>query len=320
MNRVLKIKFKKLILLLRPIFLILVLTPVLLGSFKLFLDSQKKDTPSVKAMLTNVISIVPMPTNPEKKITLEHIIGDELSGTTGSYGIVILNLKTGEGYYLNDQKKFVTASLYKLWVMATAYNQIQNGKLKETDVLSEEADTLNKKFNIASESAEITSGKITYRVDNALQKMITISDNYAAFLLTSKVKLENVANYLDDNTFIDSKIGSNGHYPTTTALDIALFIAKLYKGDLANPEYTDKMLTLLRGQRLNNKIPKHLPGYISVMHKTGELDNVTHDAGIVETLYGDYIIVILSESKNPSQASDVIANISLAVYNYFTIP
>jgi hypothetical protein len=44
----------------------------------------------------------------------------------------------------------------------------------------------------------------------------------------------------------------------------------------------------------------------------------THDAGIVYTPKGDYIIVILSEADTPSDAEDEIGQLSEAVYEYFT--
>lgn len=85
-------------------------------------------------------------------------------------------------------------------------------------------------------------------------------------------------------------MGINGENPTTTSFDIALFFEKLYKGELANEENTQKMLDLLKKQELNNKLSKYLPEEIDVAHKTGEIGWFSHDAGIVYTNYGDYSI------------------------------
>ncbi len=71
-----------------------------------------------------------------------------------------------------------------------------------------------------------------------LNQMITISHNYAALLLTEKVKLSTVAKFLQTNGFKESNVGTNGEAPVTTPSDIALFLEKLYKGQLANPTYT----------------------------------------------------------------------------------
>ncbi|MBI2622076.1 serine hydrolase [Candidatus Microgenomates bacterium] len=78
------------------------------------------------------------------------------------------------------------------------------------------------------------------------------------------------------------------------------------------------MISLLLQQELNDRIPKYLPKEAKVAHKTGEIDFAKHDAGIVFANSGDYLIVVLSESDNPSAASERIANLSKAVYEYFS--
>src|SRR3989344_2932858 len=165
---------------------------------------------------------------------LEKGIQEALQGAKGNYSIVIKDLKTGEGYAVNAQRMYDTASLYKLWVMATAYQQIQQGKLKENEQLSEDIVVLNDTFQIASESAESTEGNITLPVNAAVKQMITISHNYAALLLSKRVGLTNVAIFLKNKGLVQSSVGVTGGEPHTTAADIALFFEKLYKGELAN--------------------------------------------------------------------------------------
>ncbi|KKQ37961.1 MAG: Beta-lactamase, partial [Candidatus Levybacteria bacterium GW2011_GWC2_37_7] len=185
------------------------------------------------------------------------------------------------------------------------------------EVLSEDVRVLNQDFNIDPESSELTGGTITLTVKDALKQMITISHNYSALLLTKRIKLSNVAKFLETNGFKDSSVGGSGDSPKSTADDIALFFEKLYKGELANTQYTKEMLDLLKAQTLNDKLPKYLPKGTVVAHKTGEIDYLSHDGGIVYTPKGDYIIVVLSESEFPSGAEDRIAQISKSVFNYF---
>ena len=96
------------------------------------------------------------------------------------------------------------------------------------------------------------------------------------------------------------------------------FFEKLYKGELIDPMYSQKMLTLLKAQQINHKIPKYLPDTVMIAHKTGELDEFSHDAGIVYTAEGDYVIVLLSDSDNPRAAEEVLARTSESIYSYFT--
>lgn len=259
---------------------------------------------------------VPPPVTPKVSL-LGPAVSNALAGSTGKYAVAVKNLTTGEEYLYNGHDSFATASLYKLWVMAVTYDQIQAGVLKKDQVLTESVSVLNSRFQIGSASAEKSVGTISQTVDESLRKMITLSDNYSAMLLTSKIRLSKVSAFLDRFALSESKIGTTSDNPTTTASDMALFFEELSSGKLANKEYTLDMLGLLSAQKLNSKIPKYLPGDIIIAHKTGELDSFTHDAGIISIPGNDYVIVVLSKSDYPPGAEERIAAISKNVYQYF---
>lgn len=249
--------------------------------------------------------------------SLEEAVQKPLEGTKGKYAVVVKNLKTSESYSINQDESFEPGSLYKLWVMAEAYDQIEKGGLKEDQVLSRGIVTLNNDFGISPDVAEQTSGTITKTVSEALHQMITISHNYSALLLAQKLKLSSVKAFLEEHRFNESQVGADGDTPKTIASDIALFYEKLYNESLANEENTNKMLELLKKQTLDHKLPKYLPEGVEIAHKTGEIGWFSHDGGIVYSEKGDYIIVVLSESESPAGAEDRIALVSQAVYNYF---
>jgi beta-lactamase class A len=307
----------------------LLILDVLLISALIFTKLQSKPTTEyvlAKEDKATAEEVTPYPTLPPPSPTavavdlpsaiLEQAVQNALIGAQGSYGIVVTNLKNQDYYFLNEHLSYYSASLYKLWIMAETYRQIKAGIIREDQILSSNYKTLNTQFNITPESAKFNDGKIALSVRDALYKMITISDNYAAFLLNLKVKSANVSAFLKMNGFNESTIGKDDN-PTTTAYDTARFFKKLYDGELVDEEYSNKMLELLRAQRLNDKIPKYLPDDVAIAHKTGELDGYTHDAGIVYLENNEYIIVVLSKSNNPSLAKSRISNISKSVYDYF---
>lgn len=254
---------------------------------------------------------------PAGKDSLKTVIQNALLDTKGTYGVVVKNLKTGEVYYDNEHETFDTGSLYKLWVMAAVFNKIQTGEWDEDLVLSEDIAVLNEIFDVDLEQAELKEGIATFSVRDALTQMITISHNYAALLLAEEIKLSSVAKFLESNGLNESKVGVSGEAPTTTPYDTLLFFEKLYKGELADQQYTDEMLELLKKQQLNDKLPKYLPQGTVVAHKTGEIGWFSHDAGIVYSPTGDYIIAILSESDLPAEANERIAQMSKATFEYF---
>ncbi len=246
---------------------------------------------------------------------LKNIVESKFEGVQGTYAVYVKNLKTGEQYAYNENEEFLTASLYKLWTMGAVYDQIETGKLEKSKTLSASIESLNKQFNIATEEAELTEGEITRTIDEALEQMITISHNYSALLLTSTVRLATVRDFIDKYGFGNTVFGNNP--PKSTAVDVAKFYELLYNKEIVNEMYSEEMMARLKRQRLNDRIPAKLPDNIQIAHKTGELYGYKHDAGIVFAPSGDYIIVMMSETKNPGTAIEVMAELSEEVYDYF---
>lgn len=268
-------------------------------------------------------AIVKSTTNPIEEIAKETILKQD-----GDYAIYIKNLKTNEGYEYNENKIFKSASLYKLWVMAVAYEGISNGRLDLNDVLRGDVRNFDVVLEIASESADISptpekseeekkaedeKNSVSYSLENAIEQMITFSNNYAALLVASRAGNANVQSFLKSN-YSQSSFGSP---PKTTAKDIGIFYEDLYNGKIVSALYSREMINILKRQELNDRIPKYLPEKIDIAHKTGELGGNKHDAGIVFSPNGDYIIVVMTDTNNPSNAAEEIALFSKEIYDYF---
>lgn len=236
--------------------------------------------------------------SPFVEADLKSIAEDALYQTKGKYGIYIKNLKSGEEYHLNEGEKFDPGSLYKLKVMVLVFEKIKAGSLKEDETLAADIAQLNKFFEIPDDVAEFTNGAINFTIKSALEQMITISHNYAALALTKRIDGKDLAS-------------------PTTPKELGAFFEKLYKGEIIDKEYSQKMLELLKRQKINDRTPKYLPKEAVVAHKTGDIGYFEHDGGIVFTSSGDYVFVVLSESSMPDAAGDRIARLSEAVYKYF---
>jgi beta-lactamase class A len=242
-------------------------------------------------------------------------IADSVAQSDGIYSVIVIDLKNNQTYSLNPDRTYNSASLYKLWVMAAAYQAIYDGKIKRADILTDSVENLNKSFNIASSEAELKSGTMRMTVNEALEKSITVSDNYSALLLTKKLGLSAINSFLKTQHLTHSKTSLP---PVTTAADIALFYLQLYNHQLVNYESSSGMIELLKRQAINDRIPKYLPANIPIAHKTGELDTIKHDAGIVFTPKGDYILVMLSDTNDPQVAAEKMAQLSQQIYLDFT--
>ena len=71
--------------------------------------------------------------------------------------------------------------------------------------------------------------------------------------------------------------------------------------DTSGYTHATDMFNLLKAQTRCNKIPAQLPEGVKTANKTGELDNVENDAGIIYDSKNDVVIVFMS-GKNPAIA------------------
>ena len=78
------------------------------------------------------------------------------------------------------------------------------------------------------------------------------------------------------------------------------------------------MLSLLLAQDTRSKIPGGLSEEIQVANKTGELDNVENDAGIIYDVDNELILVFMSENLSEcGSAQSTIASLSRQIFDYY---
>jgi len=233
---------------------------------------------------------------------------------SGKYAIYIKDLKSQNTYELNSAEVFGAASVYKLAVMYATYDAIEKGKLKKSDVLSSTKTSLDQKISGMQNPASPTPTPIiSYTVENALNLMITISDNYSALLLAEKLGWANMDKLMEQQGFAEiNLVGANS--PNVTSRSTGALLEKIYKKEAVSKKFSEEMINLLLAQKVNDRIPKYLPADIKVAHKTGELETIRNDAGIVYGKRGDYIFVFLTDTKNPLDAAEQIALLSEKIY------
>ena len=307
-GRIWKVKFKVI-----GFILLLIAIPLILSSF-----------PRIEENILNPLAQEIKVLKAEDR--LSKIASEEILTGEGEYAIAVKNLKTSESFFYNESKKFDSASLYKLWVMAVSFQKIKDGTLREDETLTLPKNYLDETLSetTPTPTPEGTptpttippeeEKKISMRVDLAIEKMITISDNYAALLLASRSGTPSVVSFLKQYELESSNFRQP---PQTTAKDTLIFFEKLHRGEVIDEDYSERMIDILKEQTLNDRIPKHLPDNIEVAHKTGELSGLKHDAGIVFGKKGDYIIVVLTNTKNPIATAERIAKFSKKVFEYF---
>ena len=226
----------------------------------------------------------------------------------GTWSVYVCNLmKNTEGTI--DDQQMQAASLIKLFIMGAVY---------------ENFDSLCDTYGADS-------------VNNYLNPMITVSDNDAANTLV------NMLGYGDDSAGMDavnSFCQAHGYTSTsmgrlllqdntygdnyTSVSDCGHFLKEIYQGNADTADttlsHTDAMYSLLKMQERRNKIPANLPEGVKVANKTGELDDVENDAGIIySTAKGiDLAVCFMSQDLTDSGAAQAsIAQDARLIYGYY---
>lgn len=241
----------------------------------------------------------------------------------GNAGIVIKDLKRGREINLNQDKAFPSASLVKLPIMAACFYANSEGKIniKQALFLKNEHKVLG-----SGRLKELPSGT-AMNIRYLIEMMVAESDNTATNMLIDLLGYD----YLNtafkkaglNNTDIvrrmmDFKGRKNGKENFTTARDMAIILSKIYYGQLLNKLVSEECLGILKRQKMRDRIPAKLPLNTTVAHKTGLEKRVCHDAGIVFTPQGDFLICVLVKhrDKTSKAAKEFISEVALTVYNY----
>ncbi len=147
------------------------------------------------------------------------------------------------------------------------------------------------------------------------------SDNPLAVYLQSLVDFDTVNRLLREigcdppsrmgAGFSEEELGPKNRANVLTA-DTTVHLLSVLKSE---PIYADLVLALKNNLR-NNRIPALLPEHVSVVHKTGSLDGVANDVGIVYDDKIAFTVAFLTDKQSdPIQTSNDIADCSFQLFN-----
>ncbi len=284
------------------------------------------------------------------------------AGLTGKLGFAFYDLQQGKGCYLHEDEVFPTASVYKVYILAELYRQAAEGRVDLDAFISTPTDNPTMGSGILS----LLSPGLSLRIRDHAKLMMMLSDNVATDIIFGLVGRENIIENVlvplgltktkadfDCTTLMDvyyrvpkgatkeewvkcarSNAFRNAPEYTgkmeldccTTPKDMTTMFKTLYNGEWVSPEVCKEMLGIMRPQPAAARIGTYLPKNVVVARKTGSLDRIVNDAGIVFSPNGAYVLVtfyngnVASEEEYMSDnkwllGSDMIARLSKKIYD-----
>lgn len=223
------------------------------------------------------------------------------------YSIVVRRLEDGRGASLNPDREYYAASLFKLAVLYEAERQRSAGLLDFDEMIQISGEDVAEDLGTIGSLGLDDSGMISVRA--AVHAMVTRSDNACAVALLRTLGPATVDQTLASLGLRQTSV--NTRDLPTTAVDMALLMEAIVRGQGVDPAWREDMIALLLQQETRSGIPQLLPPHVPVGNKTGTWPGATHDVAFVDAPNGRYVIAALSDR---GWEWDPIARVSRAVY------
>lgn len=232
-------------------------------------------------------------------------------------GVYFEYLPSGVSIGINDTEEFIQASLIKLPVAMAIFKHIEQGKMNLDDTLVLKPEHIDSYFGDLYKRG--AGGTVT--VQEALEAMLTQSDNTAVFVLNAQLPEEamgDVFSYLD----IPLNVDPDNKRPLVTAKNYSSILRSLYLSSYLTPEHSNLILELLTKSPFNEKIAGGIPLHIPISHKMGAYsvnDNKTtfSDCGIIYYPKKPYMLCVMAHDDE-DDANKHISTISKMIYTYIS--
>lgn len=222
----------------------------------------------------------------------------------------------------NSDSQIPSASIIKIPILIELMSQVEAGSLSlDQEIMMTEED-------LVSGAGELQFQPVvtTYTMDYLARKMMRISDNVATNLLIEQVGMTSIQGWLAENGYkitqlnrkmMDFDAIAAGRQNYTSPEEISQLLTGLYSGQYLTEKSTGFILELLLNCADRSTIPSKLPEGLQVAHKTGTLDYVRGDAGII---LGDnplILAVFVEGFESMEQAEGIIGETARIAWEIF---
>jgi beta-lactamase class A len=237
----------------------------------------------------------------------------------GTHGAVVFDPYSGEGASLNADRRFVAASLSKLYALLALYAAASRGELSLDDEITMRAS------DVWAEGTGVLyryPAGTTMTLRECATFLIEESDNTAEVMLNRYLGEERIEAEL-------RRVGAHSTSywmpNTTTPNDVVLVLKAVADPSYTSPQLSAEMLEMMTNTSFEDRLPEPLPEGARVAHKIGSYESTFSDAGIVfpeGTARADqgYYVVVFSEGATEAEARETIHDVSLAAYRALAYP
>ena len=235
-------------------------------------------------------------------------------------GVFLVDLDTGNYVDIQGQEAVPAASTIKLPILVSFFQAVDEGRIRLDEVL-----TMEEK-HVAKGSGELQDKPVgsKFTALETADLMITNSDNTATNMLIDRLGgIESLnqqfASWQLKQTQMQNILPDLEGTNKTSARDLVNLMADINRGKLVSLKSRDFMLRIMQQTRNRSLLPRGLGEGAFIAHKTGNIDSVSGDVGLIDMPNGKrYLVgVLVQREADDPQANELIRKISSTIYQYF---
>ncbi|MBM9929687.1 serine hydrolase [Pediococcus pentosaceus] len=236
------------------------------------------------------------------KSTIQGTIDDAFGDMKGETSVYVSPTDSTEEVVSNSKAQRAASNI-KLFILITAYQQVNEGKLNLNDKYTlKDSD----KVDGTGEIRNMSSGS-EISMQDLLEDMMEDSDNTAANIVirqlggmdkvNAQIKKIGAKDTKLERMLMDTDALKDGKDNYTSVADLGMVLKKIYNHQMVSTKYDNAMLDILKKNNNHTKLPHDLPEEATVYNKTGEFDDygVENDAAIFGNNKGSFVIVVMSQ-------------------------
>lgn len=270
-----------------------------------------------------------------------------INAIPGNKGVFVKDCSTSKWIGFNEKRKFHAASVIKVPIMYEALLQVQTGKLNLNDTFILE----NEEKVGGSGVLQLMHDKLKLTLKDIIALMIDVSDNTATNMLHDILGKDNINNSINElglkDTYFARKLMKvvPGLYSYTAAYDIGILLEEFLNCNYLSEEMAQEGMEIMYNQQYNDRLSAKLiecghcgkylgnlnicpncnsntddvdPKLVPFAHKTGSINGVVHDAGILTVNDKKIIVVCLTDNlQNDEEGVTMQQQLGLSIYRYF---
>ena len=247
--------------------------------------------------------------------TLDERVKARIGTFPGKVTLAAKNLDTGATYSIRAEDPVRTASTIKLPIMIECFAEAAEGKLKMTEPITL---TSAEKVSGSGLLQDLSEGD-QLPMRDVIDLMIVVSDNTATNLVLNRIggnavnlrmarlglmqtrvmrkirgdgtNLKAPSGWTDEGAKPENQKWGTGR---SSPQDMLTLLEKLYRGELVSKTASDEMLQILKRQRDHDCIGRDMKD-VTIASKSGSLDHLRSDVGIVYSKHGPIAMAITVE-------------------------